>query len=344
MDKLTNRLLAFSAISTILGVIILLVIMFGSQSVEADTETEYNSTIKEETQTEYSEEETASKENETLVEEETTKILYVISNEEELETTGPYMINVNRLQNVITIYEKDEAGEFTVPVKAMTCSCGLGEKTELGSFKTTNYYKWRPLFGNVFGQYAVRFNDSILFHSVPYFKQNRGTLEYEEYNKLGEKASLGCVRLSVADAKWIHDNCDKSTVVNVYDSEEDEPLGKPDTIKISLDSEYKDWDPTDDNKNNPWLGKLQTYEDYQDMYILKDADLDSLNLLETTKAIDYDGEELEVSIDYSKVDASKVGEYYITYSSTGKAGATIYQRVKVVIVEDFKGIVLENNI
>ncbi|MFR5209625.1 MAG: L,D-transpeptidase family protein [Clostridia bacterium] len=27
------------------------------------------------------------------------------------------------------------------------------------------------------------------------------------FNKLGEQASQGCVRLAVSDAKWVYDNC-----------------------------------------------------------------------------------------------------------------------------------------
>jgi lipoprotein-anchoring transpeptidase ErfK/SrfK len=67
------------------------------------------------------------------------------------------------------------------------------------------------LCGNVYGQYACRITGSILFHSVPYEKQDKSTLEWWEYDKLGETASLGCIRLTVEDAKWIYDNCAKGT-------------------------------------------------------------------------------------------------------------------------------------
>ena len=41
----------------------------------------------------------------------------------------PYYIKVNRLMNTVTVYAKDEAGAYTVPVKAMVCSCGLNDGT-----------------------------------------------------------------------------------------------------------------------------------------------------------------------------------------------------------------------
>ncbi|MDE6916215.1 MAG: L,D-transpeptidase, partial [Lachnospiraceae bacterium] len=132
------------------------------------------------------------------------------------------MIMVNRAANCVTVYEKDAAGEFTVPVKAFVCSCGReGHETPLGTFKTSNYYQWRLMVDGSYGQYAVRFNRGIMFHSVPYYTKNAGNMEWEQFNLLGEAASLGCVRLTCADAKWIYDNCAAGTEVIVYDDAED---------------------------------------------------------------------------------------------------------------------------
>lgn len=168
------------------------------------------------------------------------------------QNSSPYLLKVNRKQNIVIAYEKDSNGEYTKAYKAMVCSVGLNGKTPTGTFSTTDKYTWRLLSGNVYGQYATRITGRILFHSVPYFTQSKSDLEYEEYNKLGQAASLGCVRLSVIDAKWIYDNCPKSTTVVIYDSDEKEPLAKPTPIKIDLNSPNKKWDPTDPDKNNPW--------------------------------------------------------------------------------------------
>lgn len=168
------------------------------------------------------------------------------------QNDNPYLLKVNRKQNIVIAYTKDSDGEYTKPYKAMVCSVGLDGKTPTGTFSTTNKYTWRLLSGNVYGQYATRIDGPILFHSVPYFTQNKADLEYEEYNKLGQAASLGCVRLAVIDAKWIYDNCPKGTTVVIYDSDEKEPLSKPTPIKIDLNSANKKWDPTDPDKNNPW--------------------------------------------------------------------------------------------
>lgn len=164
--------------------------------------------------------------------------------------TCPYRITVNLTDNIVTIYEKDSAGRYTTPDRAFVCSAG--SYTPEGTFRTTNKYIWRPLFGNVFGQYATRITGSILFHSVPYLKQDKSTLEYDEYNKLGTTASAGCIRLTAADAKWIYDNCPSGTVVEMYRGNRKEPLQPEQPAKIDISDSRKGWDPTDPDPANPW--------------------------------------------------------------------------------------------
>lgn len=163
-----------------------------------------------------------------------------------------YYIKINNQANVVTVYKKDSKGKYTVPVKAMLCSIGTATPTS-GVYKTSDMYKWRLLQGNVYGQYAVRITGHILFHSVPYSKQSKDSLEWWEYDKLGTDASLGCIRLTVEDAKWIYDNCPKGTKVEFYSSADPGPLGKPTAKKISsYDEGLKVWDPTDPDNKNPW--------------------------------------------------------------------------------------------
>lgn len=183
------------------------------------------------------------------------ELLEVQTDSETVDIRPDYVVYVNRALNCVTVKQLDEDGDL-IPVKAMVCSCGReGASTPEGTFRTTNYYEWRKMVDNTFGRYAVRFNGKILFHSVPYIEESPDTLEWEEYNKLGESASLGCVRLAAEDAKWIYDNCKPGTKVIVYsDTEEAGELGKPTVLKIEADSPYRTWDPTDDSVDNPWFG------------------------------------------------------------------------------------------
>ena len=137
-------------------------------------------------------------------------------------------------------------------MKVFVASVGKGTKTPTGTFKTTKGQVWGSLIGVVYGQYSTRIVGSILFHSVPYYSRNKNDLEWQEYNKLGTKASAGCVRLTVRDSKWIYDNIEVGTIVKIYDGQIPNGITKPSTQKIPVDSPNKGWDPTDPDKNNPW--------------------------------------------------------------------------------------------
>ncbi len=174
------------------------------------------------------------------------------TNDTEQEEEFPYLLKINRQQNVVTAYTKDENGEYTVPVRAILCSTGLYNATPKGTFHLSSKYIWRQLHGGVYGQYASRITGGVLFHSVPYASKNKSSLYWEKYNKLGQQASMGCVRLTVEDAKWIYENCPSGTTVEVYDSEDPGPLGKPETLKLDKDNANRGWDPTDPDEKNPW--------------------------------------------------------------------------------------------
>ncbi len=135
----------------------------------------------------------------------------------------PWYIRVNLEAQVVNVYTKDNEGRYTVPYKAMLCSTGIDTPREgvyvlPESHENPVKARWRYLQGDVWGQYVTRIVDSILFHSVPYEDKSESTLEWWEYDRLGEEASLGCIRLCVADAKWIYDNCQAGTQVEFYTS------------------------------------------------------------------------------------------------------------------------------
>ncbi len=230
----------------------------------------------------------------------------------------PYFIKVNRVQNVVTVYALDEDGYYTKPIKAMLCSVGKNNRTPAGTFQTSDKHEWCSLVGGVYGQYAYRIDGQIMFHSVPYFSMNKGDLETEEYNKLGTSASLGCIRLSVADAKWIYDNCPSGTIVTIYDSDYEGPLGKPTAEKIEVGSDYAGWDPTDPDMDNPWNqgmprilgGGLRTI---QRGYTFQMA----CGVL----ALDGQGNDItsEMTV-VGDVNAMKVGDYPVTYEVTDALG------------------------
>lgn len=168
-------------------------------------------------------------------------------------STPKYYIKVNYKAQVVTVYTKDSNGKYTKPVKAMVCSTGTYTPTS-GVYKIPNKFRWLDMIGDVYAQYCTQIVGNILFHSVPYaIKGDNSSLFYKKYDQLGTKCSLGCIRLTCADAKWIYDNCKKGTQVEFYSSSNPGPLGKPSARKISSAPSYvRGWDPTDPAKGNPW--------------------------------------------------------------------------------------------
>lgn len=172
-----------------------------------------------------------------------------------------YYIKVNCGNQTVTVYTTDESGQYTIPIKRMICSTGNSTPHE-GVYGISDKYKWRYLVGDVYGQYATRITGSILFHSVPYTDKDKSTLEYWEYDKLGQPVSRGCVRLTVEDAKWIYDYCKEGTKVEFCDNDSQDKTGvKKVQMKISgYSEELRGWDPTDPDPSNPWLSYIDEDE------------------------------------------------------------------------------------
>lgn len=224
---------------------------------------------------------------------------------------NPYQIKVNRLQNCVTVYTYDSNGEYTVPIRAMICSTGIDKATVLGE-NFSIYYKqeWNPLFNDVYGHYVSGFYGDYLFHSVPYYDASADTLETEEFNKLGNEASLGCVRMETADVKWIYENCPEGTSVIVYDDENPGPLGRPDAIKIT--DHTCGWDPTDDDPGNPYSSKTPEIYGTSDITVNKGENAD---LLEGVTAVDTCSNDITDKLSVTgNVLTNKAGTYKLTYS------------------------------
>lgn len=230
--------------------------------------------------------------------------------------THPYRIMVNRLANCITIYMLDENNQYTVPYKAMICSTG-GDKTPMGTFKISSKYDFKALFYKSYGQYCSRIYGSILFHSSGNNSLNKNDLNAADFNQLGEGVSHGCIRLTVEDAKWIYDNCPAGTEVVIYEDENPGPLGKPEVIKIPLDSV---WDPTDPDENNPWHDEQPRIEGVTEQVFYEN---DEVDYMAGIKAYDTCGNDItEDVVVEGEVDVNIPGYYTVTYTVTDLLGRT----------------------
>ena len=121
---------------------------------------------------------------------------FIRFNTVDVQAASKYTIYVNRRTNLVNVINS-KTGKL---VKAMYCSTGRNYRTIRGTYNTTAKYKWRPLIHGVYGQYSTRIHGAYLFHSVPYYSINKSQVSTKEYNKLGQQASAGCIRLAVTDA------------------------------------------------------------------------------------------------------------------------------------------------
>lgn len=242
---------------------------------------------------------------------------------------NPYSIYVNRKMNCVTVYTYDKNGKYNVPVRAMVCSCGKNNGTITGDFGIYFKNKWHPLFDNVYGNYVSGISGDYLFHSVPYYSPRSDMLETEEFNKLGTSASLGCVRLSSSDTKWIYDNCAYNTPVKIYDSDNAGPLGKPESIKIT---DLKcGWDPTDSSKSNPYYSKNPKIKGTESCTIKKGG---SFYPLGGVTAVDTCSNDITDKISvFGNVVTSRAGRYKVTYSVTDVLHRTEEKEITVTVVE-----------
>lgn len=252
---------------------------------------------------------------------------------QKVQAAGNYYIRINKATNVVTVYRSNGT-----PDRAFVCS--TGNATPIGTFSTSQKLRWHVLDGPSYGQYCTRIVGGVLFHSVWYYGNgDYASQSYVQYNKLGTTASHGCVRLTVADAKWIYENCPLGTSVTVFwGSSANDPLGKPEAIKIPAKYGSRGWDPTDPMAGNPYSGLrpgisvagAQTTLEYGSGF----------NPLAGIAAYDSLGNDITGKLTYSgNVDTMRVGSYPVTYSVTDALGRSASNSVTYNVVDTQKAII-----
>lgn len=124
------------------------------------------------------------------------------------EAVKPLKIEVDLDKQRVYVYDAKAR-----MVQAFVCSSGIaGADTPKGEY--TIKERGYSFFSEKYQEgayYWTQFMGNYLFHSVPFDKNQN--IEASEEQKLGTKASHGCVRLAISDAKWIHDNIPRGTLV-----------------------------------------------------------------------------------------------------------------------------------
>ena len=136
------------------------------------------------------------------------------------QAAGKYWIGVDITNQITTVYRVSDNSV----VRHMLCSTGLDSSpTPTGTFymqqkayasERTEWYYFRDY--NCYAKWATRIKGGIFFHSVIYSSKSNSSLRTSSVNNLGKKASHGCIRLTVDNAKFIAQNCPTGTKVKIY--------------------------------------------------------------------------------------------------------------------------------
>ncbi len=226
----------------------------------------------------------------------------------------PYLIQINKSQNCVIIYEKDRNGKYTKPYKAMICSVGFDTPT--GEFETSDKYQWKIVNGNVWAQYATRVVGNVLIHSMPYTTNSKDTLIARYYNQLGSTFSASCIRMSAKDSEWIMKNCPAGTKVQIYESDSEEPLERPKSIMVPEDAV---WDPTDTDGANPYHSVQIAFEGVESQKVVERGT--QINYMDGITIKDTCGNDISSEvIVVANLDSFTLGTYEVRYYVEDAAG------------------------
>ena len=141
-----------------------------------------------------------------------------------VQASAKYYITVDITNQIVTVYKNGNTSESGI-VRQMICSTGKSATpTPTGTYSlpskrnSSERREWYyfPKY-NCYAKWATRIVGGILFHSVLFSASKHGPTS-SSVNALGGKASHGCVRLRVDDAKWVAQNCPAGTKCRVYKS------------------------------------------------------------------------------------------------------------------------------
>lgn len=259
-------------------------------------------------------------------------------NGEDLADNGcTYAIKINRQENIVTVYTLGDDGYYSNPVRAMRCSVSPDGETPLGLFNISAKWEWLALFNYSYGQYVSQIEGDTLFHSVPYTNTTKDSLETWEFNKLGTAASLGCIRLCVADTKWIYDNCEAGTYVNIFDSDYYGPLGRPVPVTRLEDTENEGWDPTDMDEENPLTGTGVIYG--AESHTIKQGE--NYDTMAGVMAFNSNREDVTDQLTVAgTVDNTVSGDYDITYSFSDN-GKEVTKTIVITVEDDEAPVIIK---
>ena len=243
----------------------------------------------------------------------------VLANTDIVRADSLYVIRIKIKNNHMYIYEFDQAGNISLK-KDMACSPCMNQKAD-GLTRTITYKEeWKATNQGTYVRYANDFDGDISISSVPYKGISYDSLDANKYNLLGNSKNTINVWVSVRDAKWIYDNCQVGTQVQIDDKSEALNDDMEKAIKLNEDNPNSGWDPTDEDANNPWSKCKPKIEGTKNIQTIVNKKVD---LLEGVKAYDTCGNDITNTINVmGNYDFGIEGDYNILYYVKDSLGQT----------------------
>lgn len=144
-------------------------------------------------------------------------------------TPLPYSFEVDIRNQVVKVWKYNtETQDYTDLDRAFLCATGTTTyPTPLGTFilsgRKASHCKF-PKWGGGEARWWTKITDEVAFHSVLYGDSSDGnTLKVSSLTGLGKRGSHGCIRMTVADAKWIYDHVAEGMKVWIHDDAAADP-------------------------------------------------------------------------------------------------------------------------
>ncbi len=166
---------------------------------------------------------------------------------DELKNTDPerYYILLDLNNQIVTVLERDETGDYARIVRRFLCTTGrteldpedpedAGTPTPRGVWKIGGRERFGKFasFGGEYARYWTQIVGSVFFHSIMFGDRSVNSLKRSAYSNLGSNVSHGCVRLYVEDAKWLYYYACPGTTIEIST---DQPRDK--ALKRALKSD-----------------------------------------------------------------------------------------------------------
>ena len=144
-------------------------------------------------------------------------------------TPLPYFFEVDVNNQVVKVWKYSrETTDYTILDRAFLCATGTKTyPSPLGTFtlsgKKATHCKF-PKWGGGEARWWTKITEEIAFHSVLYSKSSDdSTLKVNSLTGLGKRGSHGCIRLTVADAKWIYEHAHAGMKVWIHETAAADP-------------------------------------------------------------------------------------------------------------------------